>query len=348
LTSAGCQTPNQLLSHPPLLNRTGGQIRWKSSSIEIKTEDWLTNLCHQQTGKNEFNLLLIKVDLHNEKKWQIITTSCPHPLPSSQAQLQSFIPDCSTSSLQKSQKVEEWSVQSSFSLPLLPPHAFPLLQLGLSTSHSSFRVYLPAPACGPPQAAVWIPSPLCSSSWAAETYLFLRSLTTGYSEISASPWSSASAAGESLLWHPEQPPHPPSSLTLMFTEFFLSRFFLNSYFCRAFWPLLSAFSQRHHHLGWWIQLCPELGLVWSQLELSCPIQGSPWTLLTAATPAVPCDQPLSTYTPYKCPKWTKYKVFWCFFCGTISHGHAYDHSIYVLFLYSCFTPICNYWGFSYS
>lgn len=188
----------------------------------------------------------------------------------------------------------------------------------MSTSHRSFRVYPPAPAWGPPQAAVCVSAFLCSSPQAAQAYLLRRSLTANCCKIPVSPRFFSQAAGESMLWNLEH----LLCLLILWLCFSLSWscFNFSSIFtaCAEFCSLLGAFSQRCYHLGWWAQLCSAVSL----------------PQYRAATLAAPCNQLLGNYTKYKCPNWIKYMILWCFFpCGTLACGYEYHHSICILLFY---------------
>lgn len=111
VTLAGCQVPTQLLSLPLPKQDREERIRWKCSFF----------CCHQQNKLDWGKFKLIYCQLkqswmarNNEKTQNTFTSSIPNPLPP---------------------PVERgWGMRSAHnnsSLPLLPPHTFPLLQRGL-------------------------------------------------------------------------------------------------------------------------------------------------------------------------------------------------------------------------
>ena len=117
-----------------------------------------------------------------------------------------------------------------------------LLQRGSPRSCSSFRVYLPSLAWGPPQAAV---VDACSSK-------------------GSSPW----ASGKYLLWHLEHL-FPRLPLWCCFSHYCFSHLFHCSLLStlRHFWPSWNVLSPGDHHFWWGPQLCLVVGLLvcWSWL-----------------------------------------------------------------------------------
>lgn len=121
------------------------EIAWQLLSQAKQT--WL--------GENEFSLLLIKIDLDNEKiKPSIKTTPFLTPL-----KLSSNLFTTNSCTPPKHHRIGYWVC--SFSWSLLPSHAFTLPQCGLSMSHSSFRKYPSALVWDPPRAA----DNICSNAW---------------------------------------------------------------------------------------------------------------------------------------------------------------------------------------
>lgn len=126
--------------------------------------------------------------------------------------------------------------------------------MGSPWSSSSFRAHPSALAQDDPQAVLWIVTPM----W-------------------ASPWSS----GEHLLWHLEH------LLTLLHWTWYcqgsFSYIFSHSSLSGCiFYPFLNMFSLRWHHLGWWAQPCPVVGLLKLRELVVCSM-GQPLSLFTNTT-----------------------------------------------------------------
>ena len=104
---------------------------------------------------------------------------------------------------------------------------------GLSMDGSSFGEYPPAPVWGPPQAVVWISAVAWPSPW-AESDCLLWNLEHLLSILLFYPWLSQDC----------------------FSHIFFSSLLTA---CAVFCLFFNTFSPRHHQLGWWAQLCPEVG-----------------------------------------------------------------------------------------
>lgn len=83
---------------------------------------------------------------------------------------------------------------------------------------------------------------------------------------------------------PPGPPPSPPSLTLLFAGLFVLHFSQTIFrtvfgLCCIFYAFLNMFSQRHHQLGWWAQICAAAGPFWNSRYLSWG-QPTPKNLLT--------------------------------------------------------------------
>lgn len=111
----------------------GERVRWKSSWVKIKTGISVINYCLKQDSLDlrKIDLLQIKI---RARCWETKTTTLA---------IHSIFPRLLHSHLLDSTIVQgdgEWgSVHNSSSLPLLPPHIFPLLQCGSSLGLQSFK-----------------------------------------------------------------------------------------------------------------------------------------------------------------------------------------------------------------
>lgn len=126
------QTPAQLLTHSPSSTGQGETIAWKRSWDKIKTGKLLASYCHGQNRLNlrKINLFTILKEL-DSKKWRQTIEMTP-PTTTSQAQLNSFIPDSSAPTHKGHRGIWNWRYQSFLNsvYMLLPPHTLSHSRMG--------------------------------------------------------------------------------------------------------------------------------------------------------------------------------------------------------------------------
>jgi len=146
----------------------------------------------------------------------------------------------------------------------------------------------PAPAWASLSTAPQVLAGACSSVGSPQGHSLLRASTcpgvgssTGCRWGSAPPWASMGCRGTACLTMvfitacrgssalaPGAPPAPPSELTLVSAELFLSHCLtpLSQLLCHSrFFPFLNTVSQRCYHRCCWAQPWPAAGPSWSQL-----------------------------------------------------------------------------------
>jgi len=161
-----------------------------------------------------------------------------------------------------------WSVLNSSFLLLLPPHIFPLLQLG-SFPCTAVLQDKPAPAWGPPWAAVWVSPP----PWSPHRLL---------GNPCSRPWTTSSTHFSSDLGvsravphtFPRTLPHPLSS------------------------PPGSVLPAFKHVSSEAPQLCPALGRLQNQLEPAGTSPGQPRAPLTETPCSLYCQRLARTPNTY--------------------------------------------------
>ena len=123
------------------------------------------------------------------------------------------------------------------------------------------------------------------SSTGYSEYLLWCGSSMDCSEYPSLPWSTSSSSDLGV----------PSVVRHSFCSLLVSLF-------NILYPFLNTFSQRCHQLGWWAQLCPVVGLLWSWLQLVVASTGQPLTSSHRGHPCslpLPCYQNHATYTQYK-------------------------------------------------
>ena len=97
-----------------------------------------------------------------------------------------------------------------------------------------------------PSSSHYSPPP----AWAFHRQQFLQSISTCSDVGSSRGYRELSALASGV---------PPPSLTLVSAGFLTLFFFTPHCLCTIFCPFLNLCSQRHRHLGCWVQLCPAVG-----------------------------------------------------------------------------------------
>lgn len=190
-----------------------------------------------------------------------------------------------------------WPIHNSYSLLFLPPYLFAQL-LCRSSPWVSILQDKPAPeyVLHGLQFLLELSAPtgvVSISQYLQEIYTYSGVWS---SMVRAAMWLPAPVwfTGEFLLQH-----LPP----LLVPDFGILRavshfFFLTAYV--AFCPFLNIFAQRCRQVGWWAQLCPVMGPLWSWLE---PDVSSMWQPLTFTHRGHPFSSPF----PKTCQIWSHIK-----------------------------------------